>query len=239
MRKAIALTAAGAIVLTGTATALAGIPRPAASASAAVFTAASARVNNPWFPLKPGTIAVYAGVKDRLSAVDVFKVTHKTRVINGVRCVVIDDRLYLAGALAERTTDWYAQDKAGNVWYFGEATAELNSNGTIKSTAGTFQAGKNGARQGIFMPGNPRIGASGQQEFSKGNAEDHFKILSLSAHISAPGASSRHALLTQETTPLEPGVLDHKTYVRGVGTVLEATIQGGDERLELLSFNRA
>jgi hypothetical protein len=87
------------------------------------------------------------------------------------------------------------------------------------------------------MPANPRIGATGQQEFSKGNAEDHFKILSLSAHISAPGAYSRHALLTQETTPLEPGVLDHKTYVRGVGTVLEATIKGGDERLELVSFN--
>jgi hypothetical protein len=168
----------------------------------------------------------------------VFKVTHKTKLIDGVRCVVIDDRLYLAGRLAERTTDWYAQDKAGNVWYFGEATAELNPNGTIKSTAGTFQAGRNGARQGIFMPANPRIGASGQQEFSKGNAEDHFKILSLSAHITAPGGSSRHALLTQETTPLEPGVLDHKTYLRGIGTVLEATIKGGDERLELVSFNR-
>jgi hypothetical protein len=208
------------------------------AASGAVFTSTSARVTNSWFPLKPGTIAVYAGVKDRLSAVDVFKVTHKTHVIAGVRCVVIDDRLYLAGRLAERTTDWYAQDKAGNVWYFGEATAELNPNGTIKSTAGTFQAGRNGARQGIFMPAKPRIGATGQQEFSKGNAEDHFKILSLSAHISTPGASSRHALLTQETTPLEPGVLDHKTYVRGIGTVLEATIKGGDERLELVSFNR-
>jgi hypothetical protein len=238
VRRAIALTAAGAVVLTGAVTALAASHHAAGSASGPAFTATSARVNNPWFPLKPGTIAVYAGIKDGLSAVDVFKVTHNTHVIDGVRCVVIDDRLYLAGRLAERTTDWYAQDKVGNVWYFGEATAELNTNGTIKSTAGSFQAGRNGARQGIFMPAKPRIGASGQQEFSKGNAEDHFKILSLSAHISAPGASSRHALLTQETTPLEPGVLDHKTYVRGIGTVLEATIKGGDERLELVSFNR-
>jgi hypothetical protein len=238
MRKAITLTAAGAIVLTGAISAQAASHGDANSTSGGVFTAASGRVNNPWFPLKAGTIAVYAGVKDGLSAVDVFKVTHKTQLIDGVRCVVIDDRLYLAGRLAERTTDWYAQDNAGNVWYFGEATAELNPNGTIKSTAGSFQAGKNGARQGIFMPANPRIGASGQQEFSKGNAEDHFKILSLSAHISAPGGSSRHALLTQETTPLEPGVLDHKTYVRGIGTVLEATLKGGDERLELVSFNR-
>jgi hypothetical protein len=238
MRRAIALTTAGALVLAGAATALGASHRAASSASGAAFMSTSARVNNPWFPLKRGTIAVYAGVKDGLSAVDVFKVTHKTKVVDGVRCVVIDDRLYLAGRLAERTTDWYAQDKAGNVWYFGEATAELNPNGTIKSTAGSFQAGRNGARQGIFMPANPGVGAVGQQEFSKGNAEDHFKILSLSAHISTPAASSRHALLTQETTPLEPGVLDHKTYIRGIGTVREATIKGGDERLELMSFNR-
>jgi hypothetical protein len=235
MRRRMAVTTVTLVAATALATSLAGV---GAAASGVAFTSASARVTNSWFPLKPGTIAVYAGIKDGLSAVDVFKVTHRTQVIDGVRCVVIDDQLYLAGQRAERTTDWYAQDRAGNVWYFGEATAELNPNGTIKSTAGTFQAGKNGARQGIFMPAHPRIGASGQQEFSKGNAEDHFKILSLSAHISTPGGSSRHALLTQETTPLEPGVLDHKTYVRGIGTVLEATLKGGDERLTLVSFNR-
>lgn len=237
MRRAVVLTTA-ALVLAGAGTAVATRDSAAMPGSPAGFTSTSARVTNAWFPLKPGTIAVYAGVKDRLSAVDVFKVTRKTQVIDGVRCVVIDDRLYLAGRQAERTTDWYAQDKAGNVWYFGEATEELNPNGTIKSTAGSFQAGRNGARQGIFMPAKPRVGASGQQEFSKGNAEDHFKILSLSAQISTPGGSSRRALLTQETTPLEPGVLDHKTYLRGIGTVLEATIRGGDERLELVSFNR-
>lgn len=235
-RRTVPFTAATLLAATAL---VASVATVGSAASGAVFTSTSARVDNPWLPLKPGTIAVYTGVKDRLSAVDVFKVTHKTQVIDGVRCVVIDDRLYLAGRLAERTTDWYAQDRAGNVWYFGEATEELNPNGTIKGTAGSFQAGKSGARQGIFMPANPRIGATGQQEFSKGNAEDHFKILSLSAHISTPGGSSRHALLTQETTPLEPGVLDHKTYIRGIGTVLEATIRGGDERLKLVSFNRS
>jgi hypothetical protein len=209
------------------------------SAYGAVFTSTSARVNNPWFPLKPGTTAVYKGVKDGLPARDVFKVTHKTHVINGVRCVVIDDRLYLKGRLAERTTDWYAQDKAGDVWYFGEATAVLNPNGTVNSTEGSFQAGKNGARQGIFMPANPRIGAAYQQEFYKGHAEDHFKILTLSAHITTPGGSSRHAMVTKETTPLEPGTIDHKTYIRGIGTVLEESIKGANERLELQSIHHS
>jgi hypothetical protein len=178
---------------------------------------------------------VYKGVKDGLSARDVFKVTHKTHLINGVRCVVIDDRLYLAGRLAERTTDWYAQDRAGNVWYFGEATAVLNPNGTVKTTEGSFQAGTNGAREGIFMPANPRIGTAYQQEFYKGHAEDHFRILTLSAHVTTPAGSSRHAIVTEETTPLEPGTVDHKTYIRGIGTVLEEAIRGGNERLELIS----
>jgi hypothetical protein len=226
-------------VLTAAVTALAASLGAGGSASGAVFTSMSARVDNPWFPLKPGTTAVYSGVKDGLSARDVFKVTHETHVINGVRCIVIDDRLYLKGRLAERTTDWYAQDKAGDVWYFGEATAVLNPDGTVKTTGGSFQAGTNGARQGIFMPAEPRIGASYQQEFYKGHAEDHFQILTFSAHITTPGASSRHAMVTKETTPLEPGTVDHKTYVRGIGTVLEAAIKGGSERLVLISVHHS
>jgi hypothetical protein len=209
------------------------------SAAGAVFASTSARVDNPWFPLRPGTTAFYTGVKDGLPARDVFKVTHRTRLIRGVRCVVINDRLYLSGRLAERTTDWYAQDTAGSVWYFGEATAVLNTNGTVRTREGSFQAGKNGAREGTFMPARPRIGASYQQEFYKGHAEDHFQILSLSAQITTPGGSSRHAMVTKETTPLEPGTLDHKTYVRGIGTVLEQTIKGGNERLTLASIHHS
>jgi hypothetical protein len=230
-RRTVLSTAASAVASTVLAASLAAV----GSASGAVFTSTSARVTNPWFPLRPGTTYVYQGVKDGVSAVDILQVTHRTRVIDGVRCVVIDDRSYFDGRLGERTTDWYAQDKAGNVWYYGEATAELNPDGTVKTTAGSFQAGKNGARGGIFMPAHPRVGAAYQQEFSKGNAEDRFKILSLSAHITTPGGSSQHAMLTKETTPLEPGTIDHKTYVRGIGTVLEVTVKGGNERFVLIS----
>jgi hypothetical protein len=230
-RPTVLSTAAPLLAATALVVSLAAV----GSASALAFTSASARVTNPWFPLKPGTTYVYQGVKDGVSAVDIFRVTHRTRVIHGVSCVVIDDRSYFNGRLGERTTDWYAQDKAGNVWYYGEATAELNPNGTVKTTAGSFQAGKDGARGGIFMPAHPHVGAAYQQEFSKGNAEDRFKILNLSAHITTPGGSSRHAMLTKETTPLEPGTIDHKTYVRGIGTVLEVTVTGGNERFVLIS----
>jgi hypothetical protein len=143
------------------------------------------------------------------------------------------------GRVTERTTDWYAQDKSGTVWYLGEATAELSSRGKVKSTEGSFKAGSDGAKGGIFMPANPQVGQSFKQEDYKGQAEDRFKILSLSATVTTPAASSTQAMLTQETTPLEPGIVDHKYYVMGIGTVLEDTVQGvppGSERLQLVSI---
>jgi hypothetical protein len=220
--------------------------RPAALAVAAValLTATgsqaapagfSPHVTNPWFPLKPGAVYVYRGVKDGRAARDVVRIAHATKTIDGARCVVVQDRLYLGGRLEERTTDWYAQDAAGAVWYFGEATAELDAHGRVKTTEGSWQAGRAGARAGIFMPAHPQVGETGRQEFLKGQAEDHFLVLSLHATVSSRYVSSRAALLTKEWTPLEPGVVDHKLYVRGIGTVLEQTVKGGNERLELVS----
>jgi hypothetical protein len=195
-----------------------------------------AQVSNPWFPLRPGTAYFYRGVKDGRPSRDVFVVTARTKRIQGVRCTVVRDRLYLRGRLEERTEDWYAQDEAGDVWYFGEATAELNRDGSVRTTEGSWQAGVDGARAGIFMPARPHPGEAGLQELYEGHAEDHFRVLSSSAEVHTPAASSRRALLTREWTPLEPGVVDHKLYVRGIGNVLEQTVKGGDERNELVSI---
>jgi hypothetical protein len=197
------------------------------------FTKASAEVTNPWYPLTAGTTYVYRGSDEGKRSRDVLKVTHRTKVISGVRCRVIDDRVFLNGRLAEKTTDWYAQDSAGYVWYFGEATATLDSKGKVRSREGSFQDGRDGARRGIFMPAYPRVGQSFVQESYPGHAEDRFRIASRKARIKTPAVSSRHGLLTVETTPLEPGVVDHKIYVRGVGTVFERTVKGGSERLVL------
>src|SRR5262249_54653973 len=149
-------------------------------------------------------------------------------LIAGVRCTVVHDRLSLAGKLAERTDDWYAQDKAGNVWYFGEATAELDASGKVTTTEGSWRTGVDGAQAGILIPAHPMVGQRFRQEYYAGHAEDHSQILRL----------SRRTLLTREWTPLEPGVIDHKTYRRGVGMVTEATVKGGDERAVLVSVRR-
>jgi hypothetical protein len=86
------------------------------------------------------------------------------------------------------------------------------------------------------MPAHPHVGQTGRQEYYKGHAEDHFKVIGLYRTVAAPG--TRNALLTEETTPLEPGTVDHKLYVRGIGTVLELTVRGGSERNELRSVTR-
>src|SRR5262249_4699894 len=167
------------------------------------------QVTNPYFPLTPGTTLRYRGEKDGKSAIDEFTVTHRHKSIQGVRTTVVHDILYLAGHVAEVTTDWYAQDRRGNVWYFGEATKTLKPNGEVEGTEGSWQSGVKGARAGIFFPGKVRVGREDQQEFFKGQAEDHFKVLSLHAAVSVPYISSATALKTKEWTPLEPAVLDN------------------------------
>jgi hypothetical protein len=196
----------------------------------------SAHVDNPWFPLVPGTRYIYTGIKDGKRSRDVVTVTRRTKRISGVPCAVVQDRLHVRGRLAERTTDWYSQDAKGNVWYFGERTAELDAHGRVKTTEGTWTAGVDGAVAGIYIPAHPHVGQTGRQEYYKGHAEDHFKVIGLYRTVAAPG--TRNALLTEETTPLEPGTVDHKLYVRGIGTVLELTVRGGSERNELRSVTR-
>jgi hypothetical protein len=198
----------------------------------------SANVTNPWFPLRPGSVYRYRGVKDGEPSREVVIVTRKTKTIDGAPCTSVSDRLYLSGRLEEVTTDWYTQDSRGNVWYFGEKTAELDAKGKVKTASGSWKAGVDGAKPGIFMFADPGVGRSARQEYLKGHAEDHFQVVRMDESVTVPFKSFRHTMLTKEWTPLEPDVIDHKYYVRGIGTVLERSVKGAVERNELLSFRR-
>jgi hypothetical protein len=195
----------------------------------------SATVDNPYYPLEPGTTYRYRGLKDGRPTLDVYAVSHEIKRIEGVPCVAVKDNLYEAGRLEEQTTDWYTQDDEGNVWYFGEATRELDRQGRTTTTEGSWQAGVDGARPGIFMPADPHPGQSYRQEYYRGQAEDRFRVLELGSPVAVPAGSYPAALLTEETTPLEPGVVDHKYYVRGTGNVKEVTAKGPRELAALVS----
>ena len=212
-----------------------------AAAATAVFAATPAadvdpsnfvrKIDNPWYPLRPGTAYVFRGVEGGKPMRDVVTVTTRRKTILGVSCVVVRDIVYVDGRPTEVTSDWFAQDRKGNVWYFGEATAELDDSGKVKSREGSWQAGVDGAKPGIVMPGRPRVGQSFRQEYLKGHAEDHMAIQSLAAKVRVPYVSSSRAMRTREWTPLEPGAVEHKYYVRGLGLVK-------DDEVSLVSVRR-
>jgi hypothetical protein len=210
----------------------------ASEARAAAPTGFVRDVTNPWFPLRVGSRAVFAGAKDGQATREYVTVTSRRKTVAGVSCVVVADVLTAAGKPIERTHDWYVQDVAGNVWYFGEQTATFDAQGAIVSRDGSWKAGADGARAGIFMPARPTLGATHQQEYYRGHAEDHFTVAGLGTRVTVPYGTFRRALLTVEYTPLEPGAVDVKYYVRGIGVVREATALDAAETNELVSFTR-
>ena len=256
MQKGISLVLAAAIGVSAAACSSNRSPEPSASAGASASAGPSsspayrphidpadfqAVVDNPWFPLKPGTVWVYKGSKDGEPVREVVAVTDGKQKIDGVPCVVVHDQLFDAdGKLIEDTTDFYSQDRQGNVWYFGEVTVALDDKGNLTDTEGSWLAGEDGARPGIFMEADPKVGHSHRQEYYPGHAEDRFKILDLTAAVETPYGSYTDSLLTQETTALEPDIVDHKNYVKGVGEVAELQVKGPKppEQLKLVSFTQ-
>jgi hypothetical protein len=193
-------------------------------------------VTNAFFPLKPGRILVYTGTKDAKKALNLVLTTSRTKIVDGVKTRVLEDRLYLDNVLAERTSDYYAQDRCGNVWYFGEDTATLDRRGRVVSTEGSFRAGVNGAQPGVFMQAHPEVGRQFRQEWLKGHAEDAFRVTNLSSPVTVPFGRFRRALRTEETSALEPAVLDNKYYVKGIGEVTELSVTGPHEVVRLVEI---
>jgi hypothetical protein len=194
-------------------------------------------VTNPWFPLVVGRTMIYKGVKDGKRALNIVVVTRHVKRIDGVTTRVVEDRLYLNEVLEERTRDYYAQDRCGNVWYFGEDTATLDANGKVTSTEGSFHAGVDGAEPGVMMQARPQLGRWFRQEWYAGQAEDRYKAVDRHASVKVRyGTFRRTALRTEERTRLEPDVVDNKYYVRGVGEVVERAVKGGRESLELVEI---
>ena len=151
----------------------------------------------------------------------------------GVECVVASDRVTEDGKLIEQTYDWYAQDKKGNVWYFGEHVTEYK-NGKVAGHEGSWKSGVDGAKPGIAMQANPKVGNYYRQEYYEGVAEDRAKVLSLNKSATVPYGSFDHVLMTEEWTPLEPNIVERQYYVAGVGDIIESTVKGPPERIELV-----
>lgn len=192
-------------------------------------------IDNRYMPLVPGTTFIYEGKEDKKSTHEEFTVTNETKTIQGVQTRVVHDVVWTNGKITEDTFDWFAQDDAGNVWYFGEDSREIK-NGKIVSREGSWQAGVDGARPGIVMEANPQAGDKYQQENAPGIAEDQAVVVKINASICVEYGCFTHVLVTKETSPLDPGVVEKKYYAPGVGQIKSLVTQGGDEVSELVSI---
>jgi hypothetical protein len=194
------------------------------------------RIDNPYWPMAPGDKWVYKETDEGEQYKVEVTVTDRTKIIaNGVEARVIHDVVSQNGQPVEVTDDWYAQDKAGNVWYLGEDTAEYE-NGRVTSRAGSFEAGVDGAQAGIIMPADPRVGMAYRQEYYRDEAEDRAVVLSTQEQVEVPFGHFEDALLTKDLVPTEPKVSEYKLYAKNVGPVLAVQTSGGGSREELISY---
>jgi hypothetical protein len=199
----------------------------------------TSEITNPYFPLGPGTTFVYEGTSEGNAELDTVKVTSETRPILGVDCIIVHDVVSQEGVVVEDTFDWYAQDKDGNVWYFGEDTRELDARGRVKTTEGSWEAGQHRAQPGIVMMAHPGVGDSYREEYQKGVAEDRGRIIRVGETRATPTDSFNDVVVVAERTRLEPKIVEHKEYAPGIGLITENVVKGADEKSHLARIERA
>ena len=193
-------------------------------------------IDNPYWPMTPGSKWTYKEVEGGQSQDVVVTVTDKTkRIANGIEARVVHDVVSEDGQPVEVTDDYYAQDAEGNIWYLGEDTAEYE-NGKVVTREGSFEAGVDGAEAGVALPANPQPGLSYRQEYYKGQAEDQGEVLSTEEQVETPFGHFTNALMTRDTNPLEPKVEELKLYVKDVGPVLTLDVSGASGREDLISY---
>jgi hypothetical protein len=192
-----------------------------------------------YFPLEPRRQWTYRETDESGATVRVVVTvsTETKQIANGVEARVVRDTVTEDGELVEDTRDWYAQDADGNVWYLGEDTAEFED-GKLDTREGSFEAGVNGGLPGVIMPAEPAAGMEYRQEYYKDKAEDNGAVLATGQQVEAPIGHYDDAILTADTSAIEPDVLEYKIYAPDVGLVLTVGVSGGGGREELVSTTK-
>lgn len=194
------------------------------------------KITNPWLALPVGREFEYEGeTEDGTENIEI-EIDGSTKKVNGITTLIYRDIVWVDGELVEDTRDYLAQDDAGNVWYLGE-DVDNYEDGTLVDHEGSWQAGKDGAKPGYWMPKNPTVGMKYRQEYYAGEAEDEAEVLSIKETVKIGLGTFKNCLKTKDTTPLEPDVLEYKYYCKGdiKGLVLEEKPEDS-ERIELTEF---
>ena len=194
-----------------------------------------AAIDNKFLALTPGKKMVYEAKKGDgdIERIEVY-VTSEKKIVMGIETTVVWDRVWLNNELIEDTKDWFAQDKDGNVWYFGEETYELEG-GVVVNSEGAWEAGVDGAKPGIAMKADPQVGDLYRMEYYAGEAEDAGEVLALGETVTVPYGTLAGCLRTRDFSTLNPSANENKLYCPEVaGVALELDVED-DERAELVS----
>lgn len=194
------------------------------------------RVDNPYLPFVPGSMWVYEGTSEGEAERIEVEVLNDRKEILGISATVVRDRVFVAGELVEDTLDWYAQDRDGTVWYLGEAVKDYED-GKVVSTDGSFEVGVDGALPGVVMPARPAVGHAYRQEFYRGKAEDMAEVLRVDAGETVPFGTFDRVVVTRDWNPLEPLVVEEKSYAPGVGLISEVHTRGPKGNAALVKFS--
>lgn len=198
---------------------------------------------NRYYPLAAGFRWDFVAPNETITV----EVLNKTKLVDGVTCIVVNDKVFVGGRIVEDTDDWLAQARDGDVYYCGEEVKDFETfagdapeEPELVSIDGSFKAGRDGDKPGILFRGAPMQGELYRQEFSLGNAEDVAEVLSTTyafgrdaeldrfvpralADLLCPG----DCVVTKEYTPLEPGAVELKYYASRIGKFLEVNPDTG------------
>lgn len=197
-------------------------------------------IDNPFLPFAPGSRWVYEGPADEPGKVEriVVEVLAERKEIKGITATVVRDTVTVDGELLEDTLDWFAQDREGNVWYLGEDVKNYED-GELVDTDGSFEMGVDGALPGIVMLADPQVGDAYRQEYYVGEAEDMGEVVATSGSRTVPAGTFGDVLVTRDWNPLEPEVVEQKTYARGVGLIHEQKVRGETGTVSLVELSLA
>src|SRR5215210_7413968 len=191
-------------------------------------------IDNPYLPLRPGTTFRYRGVGDdgKIPELNTVAVTGKRKRIMGIDATVVLDEVFAAGKPEERTLDWYAQDKRGNVWYLGEDSRNYEHGRWVKDD-GSWEAGVGNGKPGIIMPAHPHRGNAYRQEYSPGHAVDQAQVLGRGGRLRTPFRLFRRTLLTREYSTIDKQY-ELKWHAPGVGVIKEQAVTKSRELSRLV-----
>ena len=180
---------------------------------------------NTYFILEPGYQMTFEGKDGGKPAGLVITVLDDTKTVDGVETRVVEERETKDGKVVEVSRNYFAIDKTtGDAYYFGEEVDNYKD-GKLVNHSGAWEAGKNGARYGLFMPAAPKVGQKFYQEIAPRVAMDRAQVVSVDEAVKVPAGSFKNCLKVEETTPLEPDAKEHKLYAPDVGLLSDGEMK--------------